>query len=226
MGSTRLPGKVLKPLGNKFALEILLARLSASVKIDTICVATSTLKADNILCDAVLQLGIPVYRGSENDVLSRFYEVAKHYEADIIVRITGDCPLIDPTLVTKIIDMFEENNVDYVSNINPPTFPDGLDVEVFSFKCLRTSHFEATSTYDREHVTPYMRAGAFKTLNYRSNVDFSHLRITLDHAEDLIVINNIIENFSPNTYFDYMSIIEYLDKNSLISLKNSMYTRK
>ena len=131
MGSTRLPGKVLKKIVGIPAIEILLLRLGRSELIDEICIATSHNIENDVLSNTVEKLGHRIIRGSENDVLERFWDAAEATSADVIVRITGDCPVIDPKLVDKVIKLFLSSNVDYVSNIDPPTFPDGLDVEVF-----------------------------------------------------------------------------------------------
>ena len=132
IGSTRLPGKVLKKIVNRPVIDLLLTRLSESKKIDQIVVATSKNTKDDTLKDVVESLGYDCFRGSEDDVLDRYYQAAKEAEADSVVRITGDCPLIDPAIVDEVIDRYRKNGVDYASNFTPPTFPDGLDTEVFT----------------------------------------------------------------------------------------------
>ena len=134
MESTRFPGKVLKKIDNKSLIEILLYRLSLSKKVDQIILATTINKSDNVLVSQVKNMGYDVYRGDENNVLERFHEAGQKFSADIIARITGDCPLIDYSLVDDVIDLFLKNKLDYASNTNPPPFPDGLDISVFSFK--------------------------------------------------------------------------------------------
>jgi glutamate-1-semialdehyde 2,1-aminomutase len=212
MGSSRLPGKVLKKIFGKTAIELLLSRLNKSSHINEICVATSMGSENDILCDEVKQLGYKVFRGSETDVLCRFHEAATEISADIVVRITGDCPLVDPAIVDMVIKQFLNNDVDYVSNTNPPTFPDGLDVEVFSYQCLKKAHLKSQSQYEREHVTPFIRSRKFRLLNVVSNQDNSHYRITLDEKEDLELIQAIFDHFSPNIHFDYDEIIDYLNE--------------
>ena len=137
MGSTRLPGKVLKKINNISLIEILLKRLEKSRLINKTIIATSTNKENDELVSAVRRLGIEVFRGSENDVLRRYYDAAKLYNFNTIVRITGDCPIIDPNIVDDVISLYQKSNVDYASNTEPPTFPDGLDVEVFSLNALK-----------------------------------------------------------------------------------------
>ena len=157
MGSTRLPGKVLKSIVGKPMIELLLTRLSQSNELDEIVVATSDKDQNDQLQSVVESLGYQCTRGSEKDVLGRFYESAKSVNADVIVRITGDCPLVDPVLVDECIEGFKQFQVDYFSNINPATFPDGLDIEVMSFDSIERANEETNSEFDREHVTPYIR---------------------------------------------------------------------
>ncbi len=136
MESTRLPGKVLKKVAGMSLIEILFYRLSKSKKINKIILATSKSSENNELANLVEKLGYGVYRGSENNVLDRYYQAAKHYMPDIVVRITGDCPITEPKIIDSIIGEFESNNTDYTSNVFPASYPDGLDVEVFSFAAL------------------------------------------------------------------------------------------
>ena len=168
MGSTRLPGKVLKKIVGIPAIEILLTRLSHSELINEICIATSHNIENDQLCDAIEQLGYRVIRGSETNVLQRYWVAAEATSADIIVRITGDCPVVDPKLVDKVIELYLRADVDYASNIDPPTFPDGLDVEVFGRSSLEVAKLSAKSDFDIEHVTPFIRNGNFKKLNLKN----------------------------------------------------------
>lgn len=140
MGSTRLPNKVMKPIGDLSLIGLLIARLSRSKKINQIIVATSVDKNNQPLVKHVNSLGVDCFQGSEEDVLQRYQNAAKKYNADIVVRITGDCPLIDVSLVDKVITSFESSDNDYVSNNYPATFPDGLDVEVFSYTALESAN--------------------------------------------------------------------------------------
>ena len=157
LGSTRLPGKVLKHICGKPLIELLLRRLSKSNEIDEIVVATSIASGDDKLQKFVETLGYKCTRGSEKNVLNRYYETAKKIKADVIVRITGDCPLIDPILVDECIVAFKKLNVDFFSNTDPRTYPDGLDLSVMSFKSLQKANNETDSEFDKEHVTPYIR---------------------------------------------------------------------
>tara|TARA_B100000674_G_scaffold477935_1_gene474385 strand:+ start:1103 stop:3136 length:2034 start_codon:yes stop_codon:yes gene_type:complete len=209
LGSIRLPGKVLKNICNKPLIELLLARLSHSTQVDEIIVATSKESKNDTLQLFVESLGFKCIRGSEEDVLNRFYESAKEMDADIVVRITGDCPLIDPVIVDQCINKFKEDNVDYLSNTDPATYPDGLDTEVMSFKSLKRANLEAQSDFDREHVTPYIRnSDSFSKSSLQYEEDLSKQRWSVDEPEDLVVINNIFEHFSPDILFDWKKVLE------------------
>jgi len=164
MGSTRLPNKVMKPIGGIPMIEILLSRLSKSHEVNQIVLATSVDKRNKPLVDHVRKLGYFSVEGSENDVLARYVQAAQEHNADIVVRITGDCPIVDPDLVDECIRQFKVSDVDYLTNTNPPTYPDGLDIEVFTFKALQQAQKEASKSYDREHVTPYLRESGLFTL--------------------------------------------------------------
>tara|TARA_B100000315_G_scaffold137631_1_gene126709 strand:+ start:641 stop:1282 length:642 start_codon:yes stop_codon:yes gene_type:complete len=202
MGSTRLPGKVLKKVNGKPLIEILLYRLSLSKKIDEIIMATSKSKENDLLSETVEKLGFAVFRGSEEDVLDRYYQAAKSYSPEAVVRITGDCPLIDAKLIDAVIQKYQQIGADYASNTMPPTFPDGLDLSVFSFNTLKVAWEEATSKYNREHVTPFMRSNdKFKRTNLSNKEDFSTEHWTVDQPKDFEVISKIIEHFSPNLNF-------------------------
>jgi len=209
MGSTRLPGKVLKKVCGKPLIEILLHRLSRAKKIDKIILATSVSKENDSLTETVEKLGFEVFRGSEDDVLDRYYEAAKPYSLEAVVRITGDCPIIDPQLVDEVIGLYQENKVDYVSNTEPSTYPDGLDTEVFSFIALETAYNKAEESFEREHVTPFIRTnGQFKLANYSNEIDLSGERWTVDEPEDFEVIENIINHFLPDLYFSWRDVIQ------------------
>ena len=208
MGSTRLPGKVLKSIVNKPMIELLLARLSQSSELDEIVIAASEEVQNDKLQSTVESLGYQCTRGSEKDVLNRFYESAKLVGADVIVRITGDCPLIDSVLVNKCIQGYKETNVDYFSNINPATYPDGLDIEVMSFESIERANNETDSEFDREHVTSYIRnSDSFSKSSMQHAEDLSNQRWSVDEPEDLVVVTNIFEHFSPDIFFDWKQVL-------------------
>ncbi len=209
MGSTRFPNKVLKPVDGKPLIELLLLRLARSQKIDRIVLATSVDPRNQPLVDCVRALGYEVYQGSENDVLDRYYQAALPHKPQAVVRITGDCPLIDPEIVDQVIAAFEDQHVDYLTNTLPPTYPDGLDVEVFSFAALERAHQESSKPVEREHVTPFIRnSGFFKLGNLSYKEDLSSERWTVDEPEDFEVVEKIFHYFRPNLHFRWLEVIE------------------
>lgn len=226
MDSTRFPGKVMHKVQGVPVIDLLLKRLSKSKKINEIILATTTNQIDDKLAIHVEKLGFNVFRGNENDVLDRYYHSAIQLDAGTIVRITGDCPLVDASLVDQLIDTFRKSNSDYVSNIHPPTYPDGLDIEVFSFAALKQAWHEAKDKYHREHVTPYIReSGLFRLGNLTSDIDYSSLRWTLDQLEDLQVIENIFRYFSPDLYFNWYEILKLVAHKPDFFVTNSHITR-
>lgn len=214
MGSSRLPGKVMKDLYGKSVLAHDIERVKQSKFIDDIIIATTTHKNDDIIEKEALICGVKCYRGSEDDVLSRYYYAAKEYEADIIIRITSDCPLIDPFILDDVIVFFQENNYDIVTNagIDPSqrTYPRGLDVEIFSFAKLEEAFEKAKEPYQHEHVTPFIYE--FGTVgNFKNDIDYSMYRWTLDTDEDWELIQKIyyyLYKGSHNFYFkDILDVI-------------------
>jgi len=209
IGSTRLPGKVLKNIVGKPMIELLLTRLSQANELDSIVVAIPDTIKDDKLQFIVESLGYQCVRGSEKDVLDRFHRAAKLVSADVVVRVTGDCPLIDPGLVDECIRGFKRSRVDYFSNVMPPTFPDGLDVEVMSFSSLEHANNETKSDFDREHVTPYIRESSlFSKDSIEYIEDLSSKRWSVDEPEDLEVVISVFEHFSPNIFFDWKQVLE------------------
>ena len=199
MRSTRLPNKVLKLIDGVPMIELLFARLSYAREVDEIVLATSDNSLDKPLVDHVSGLGYRCWQGSENDVLERYLQTARHAGADVVVRITGDCPLIDPSVVDKLVRHFKVSAVDYCSNTTPPTYPDGMDVEVFSVLALERAACETDKLYDREHVTPYLKnRKQFRQAQVSSEKDYSALRWTVDEASDFSVIEAVFSYFSPN----------------------------
>ena len=208
MGSIRLPDKVMKPIGIIPMIEILLKRLNNSKLLNQIILATSTDTRNKPLVEHVESLGFTCQQGSDLDVLERYVQAAEKSKADVIVRITGDCPLVDPVLVDECITRFKETKVDYCANTSPPTFPDGLDIEVIKFSALKKAAQESTKLSHREHVTPYIRElDFFSKSNYSNNEDFSALRWTVDDQEDFDVISKVFEHFKPNIYFSWKEVL-------------------
>jgi glutamate-1-semialdehyde 2,1-aminomutase len=208
MGSTRLPNKVMKSIRGVPMIELLLSRLVRAKEVDQIIVATSIHEHNIPLVTHVRNLGYACEQGSENDVLDRYLQAAKVHKADVIVRITGDCPVVDPELVDQVIRGFKAANVDYFSNIDPPTYPDGLDIEVFTFKALERAGIETRDPFDREHVTPYLRKpGKYKTEAMQYSEDLSALRWTVDEFSDFKVIEKVFGRFYPKTDFTWSDIL-------------------
>ncbi len=214
MSSSRFPGKVLQKIHKEYTcLEFLIKRLRRSKKISRLVVACTKNSKDKKIIDILNKNKINYFRGLEKDVLNRYYQTAKKFNADIIIRITSDCPLMDPTLVDKFVLLFQKKNVDYLSNTSPRSFPDGLDIEIFNIKTLITTHLNAYTKYDREHVTNYMiKSKKFKKFNYKLNKNYSKLRITLDYKKDLIDIRNIIKGLKYKINFTWKDIIKVLGK--------------
>jgi len=225
IGSTRLPNKVMLPIEGKPMIELLLARLKQSKQIDQIIVATSKSPQNLPLVQLVNKLGYDVYEGSEDDVLDRYFQAAKLFQADAVVRITGDCPLIDSGIVDNVISEFN-NGVDYVSNVSPPTYPDGLDVEVFSYNALKIAWENAINHSDREHVTPFIRnSDIFKNQNVSNSNNYSMERWTVDEPEDYEVIKSIFKHFSPKIDFSWDEVIQLKEIDSDIFLPNKHLIR-
>lgn len=219
MCSTRLPGKVMKIIMDKPIIEHVVNRVKASKEIDDIIIATTIKKEDDIILEEAKKLNVKYFRGSENDVLSRYYYAAKENNADVVIRITSDCPLVDPKIIDKMIKTFIETSkkekIDYLSNTIERTYPRGLDVEVFNFETLEKAFQEANMPYQREHVTPYIyeNLDVFKIKQFKNNVDYSDYRLTLDTIEDLKVIEMIYKDlYSGNKLFYMDDIIKYLGK--------------
>lgn len=216
VGSTRLPKKVLKEICGKTVLEHDIDRLKRVKNISKIVIATTTEEKDIEIVNEAKRLGITYFRGSETDVLSRYYFSAKENNADVVVRVTSDCPLLDPEVTEATIKYYldNKNKYDYVSNTLERTFPRGLDTEVFSFNVLETAFKEAKLDRDREHVTAYLYTNKdkFSLGCYKSNEDYSNYRWTLDTEEDFKLINIIYDELYKENSIFYMDDILKLYK--------------
>ena len=200
MGSSRLPGKVLMKSGNGMPLLYhVINQLRHCSKVKNLVIATTTNQEDDEIEKFADNNSVNVFRGSEKDVLDRYFQCAKKYSFSTIVRITSDCPLIDPQIVDKVIERFFSGNYDYATNTLIRTFPIGTDAEVFSFSALETAWKNAQLPSEREHVTPHLRnKGNFKTINVENDTNISNLRVTVDRIEDFELINEILNNLSIN----------------------------
>ena len=211
--STRLPGKVLKPLLGKPMLARQIERLRRVRLVDELLVATSIDPSDDVLVALCETEGLDCYRGSLDDVLDRFYRAAKSRSAANVVRLTGDCPLTDPRVVDRTIEFYLEGQFDYASNALEPTFPDGLDVEVFRFSCLEAAWREAASPAFREHVTLfiYRHAERFRIGCYRNSTNLAHLRWTVDEPRDYEFVKRVYEALYPeNPRFTMEDVLRFL----------------
>lgn len=199
MTSTRLPGKVLLPLAGEPMLTRLVDRLRRVQHADGLVIATTTNATDEPIAALCAEQGVPCHRGSEHDVLSRYADAARLHGADVVVRVTADCPLIDPALIDQVIATYEAGDTDYVSNMLPPTWPYGMAVEVFSATALAQAHAEATQAAEREHVTPflYWHPERYRLHNVASPVDLSQHRWTVDTPEDYELVSRLFDQLMP-----------------------------
>jgi spore coat polysaccharide biosynthesis protein SpsF (cytidylyltransferase family) len=228
LGATRLPRKVMLEVLGKSILEYVIERVRASEAINNVIVATSTAKENLAIVNIAEKLGVKAYRGSEQDVLDRFYKAAKEFNLKNIVRITADCPLIDPQVINRVVRHYFKSKADYCSNTLKPTFPDGQDVEVFSFDALDFAWKNALLPSEREHVTPYIykHPEKFWAVNVKNKIDLSRKRWTLDQKEDFEFIKNVLENLYPiKPDFGMNDVLKFLKNNSSAEEFNRNITR-
>ncbi len=227
-GSTRLPGKILKKINGKSLLEIHINRIKKAKSINSIYIATTTSPKDDLVEKLAKDFNVNFYRGSEKDVLDRFYQTAKDIKPDYVVRLTSDCPLIDPQLIDDIVNVAVNSDLDYYTNGIEELYPDGQDVEVFKFSALKTAWLEAKLDSEREHVTPYIRNNSsyygktkFKSKNHGMNSNYNHVRLTVDEHSDFEVVKKIVENLGVNeswkTYADF-----YLNNKEILRLNKEI----
>ncbi len=230
LGSTRLPGKVLADIGGQTALERVLSRVRRCGGVDDLVVATSRSDGDDAVATECDRLGAACYRGSELDVLERFSGAAEQAQADVCVRITADCPLIDPEVSADIIARFHGSSPapSYASNKIPQSFPRGLDTEVFSREALDRAAREARLEYERTHVTPYIynHPELFRLLSITAEVDRADWRWTVDTAEDLQFVREVYAHFAPRDDFTWLEIIELLAVRPELRLINAGVMQK
>ncbi len=215
-------------LGDKPSVFHVVNRAKQISLIDNVWLATTVSSKDDSLASWAKEAGINFFRGSEEDVLDRYYQTAKKAKADVVVRITGDCPLLDPKISDKVIERYLKGDVDYVTNTKPPTYPDGMDTEAFSFKVLEKVWKEAKLKSEREHVTPYIwkNPKIFKISNVSETQDISGLRLTLDTKEDFEFLEKIIGACEKKgRVCDMADIDELLKQNPEWKLINSKYKR-
>jgi spore coat polysaccharide biosynthesis protein SpsF len=238
MGSTRLPGKVLKLIMGKPMLWYLVSRLKNVHGLKDIIVATSTNKDDDEIEKFCMEENFLVFRGNETDVLDRFYQAATSHDTEHIIRITADCPLIDPSVIQQVINVYFEKSYDYfavatgagVANKDfSGRFPDGMDAEIFSYALLKIAWKQAIEPLHREHVTPFIwrQPDRFKIGNFKSDIDYSNLRWTVDNDADFELVSWIYENlYLVKPSFDMNDIIELLRNNPTKSKMNQHFIGK
>lgn len=230
MGSTRLPGKILKTVNGKSLLEYQIERIKRAKLIDEIIIATTVKENDDPIVQLCQQLSVSYYRGSETDVLTRYYETAIEFKVGIIVRITSDCPVIDPEVIDQVISRYLiGKKVDYVSNTLELTFPRGMDTEVFSFDILQEAYLKANEKFQREHVTPYIYTSEkFKLCNVNNTEENqSHIRVTVDTLEDFLLVKEIIMRlYVKNPQFNLTDIVDLINSSEDLQQINSHISQK
>ncbi len=190
LSSKRLKNKTIFPLGKKTIIQSIYDRVTKSKLIDEVIVAIPTGKKEDLLADILSKNKIPFKRGAPENVLKRFYDIAKLYNPRNIVRLTADCPFIDPLIIDKVISLHLKEKNHYTSNARPPSFPDGMDVEVFSFESLKDAYKNAVSSYEMEHVVPYI-VKKYKISNLKNDIDLSQNRWTIDTNDDFNFITKV-----------------------------------
>lgn len=213
MSSSRFPGKVLEDLAGRPMIAYMIDRARRARSLDLVAIITSTDPSDDPLAEFAEQRSMPLFRGALHDVLERYAGAAEAFAANVVVRLTGDCPLIDPDIIDSVVGLRARTGADYCCNIAPPTYADGLDVECFTQAVLERARREARQPAEREHVTLWMRSGARGLLceNYAGLVDTSHLRLTVDYPDDLEVVRRIIARNGNSTRLDQFDILRCLD---------------
>lgn len=231
MGSSRFPGKILLPLGGKPLLVRMIERVKASKYCGTVVVATTYLNADDPIIDVCKKNSVAFYRGHPTDLIDRHLNVGKKFNTDAVVKIPSDCPLIDPNIIDKVIKYYldNSNSFDYVSNLHPPTYPDGNDVEIFSMESLEKAWEDADKELEREHTTPYFweNPDKFKIGNVTwetgLNYSMSH-RFTIDYEEDYKLIESIYNKlFNKKPFFSLNDILTLLNEEPELSKINEKY---
>jgi len=214
MGSTRLPGKILRELDGETVLSRVLGRVRRMCNLNEILVATTDQSVDDAVAESTRQNGVGVFRGNENDVLDRYYQAAQSCHAQAIVRITADCPLIDPEVSDHVIRQFLTARPDYASNTLQRTYPRGLDTEVMTFAALERAWQAASEPYQRTHVTPYLyqHPEHFDLLSITTEGDFSQMRWTLDTAEDLEFLQTVYARFADRRDFSWRDVLQLMER--------------
>ena len=228
MGSTRLPGKVMMPLDGRPVLHHVIERVSRSKRLDDIVIATTHKAEDDLLVEECERLNVHYSRGSELDVLSRYIEAAEQFNADIITRVTSDCPLIDPAIIDLVLETRENENADYASLSGPRSYPRGLDNEAFTMESFRKVAKKATAEYERVHVTPYyyLHEDEFRMAHVHQADDFSNLRWTLDTPDDYKALSMIFDKFKGRNDMNWREVLDIVQKHPEITAANAHIEQK
>lgn len=224
LSSTRFPGKILKALGSSTVLGLHLKRIKKSLKINSFIVASAIEPENHTIEKISVENGFIFFQGSMDDVLDRFYQAALKESPDYVLRLTSDCPLIDPVYIDDLIEKFLANKVDYASNCLDPNLPDGMDAEIFTFEALQIAWKESTKKSDREHVTPYIRnSGKFKVLSVDYKLGLEELRLTLDTNEDYEMLKTLTD--SCGEYENLKTYTDFLFSHPEVMAMNSKHER-
>jgi spore coat polysaccharide biosynthesis protein SpsF len=228
VGSTRLPSKVFAEIEGKPFLWHVVNRLKQSKYLDSIIIATTINKNDDIIASWSEENDVKCYRGSENNVLERYYEAAKHYSSETIIRITADDPFKDYQIMDAVIEKFQTEGVDFACNNNPPSYPEGIDIEVFSFEAIEKAYLNAKSTFEKEHVTQYFYKNpeTFKISNLKNKENLSSLRWTVDEEKDLVMTRKVYSELFPiKEVFLMNDILELINEKPEIAAINDEVNR-
>ena len=227
MASTRLPGKILADIAGKPLLYYVVNRTRQAQTLDLVVVATTDRSSDDPTEQCCLNIGVPCFRGNEGDVLDRYYRAVEKFPAEAVVRLTADCPLLDPRIIDKVVEFFQNGSYDFVCNDLPPTYPDGLDVEVIRRESLTRAWREARLQSEREHVTPYIwkQPGLFRLGRVANDTDYSNLRWTVDEPADLEFVRQVYANFGAAAQFGMSEILDLLAKKPEIQTVNAGFER-
>jgi len=230
MGSTRLPGKVMKTIFGKPLIALMLERVKLCRSVEAVVVAIPDTPENDALATLCASCGVHVFRGSENDVLSRYYLAAKRFSIDPVIRLTSDCPLIDPALVDHAVSLYQKDDYDYFTNAIERTYPDGQDIEIISFRALEDAYKNATDAHDREHVTTYIgvRDKEFRHGNFRYKKDLSRLRWTVDYPADFDFVEAVFMELYPSKgiSFSMEDVLALLERKPEIGMMNKDVTGK
>ncbi len=228
MGSTRLPGKVLTDLNGQPVLSRVVDRVRRASSVRRVVVATTSSATDEPLVSECRRIGVPCFRGSERDVLDRYFQATGHFGCEAVLRITADCPLIDPELIDELIAAFTQQQPDFACNVAPRAYPRGLDAEVFTAEALQRAWELARAPHQREHVTAifYERRDLFRMISMRGDCDYSHYRWTLDTADDLRLIRAIYEHFAGVREFGWRDVIALMQQRPELEHMNAHVVQK